>query len=192
MPAGLQYNHLAHVDKAALFHVSHPSIETCKQNQVQCRHAEHQINQGAMLLCIKSCRCWPGSSGRACVGLSCQGLQSTPMDWMDCRCWAGPVRLAVLGGRPKAGLCCCLGSCSAAVGCSWSGSLSCMTGCVALEVQAQPSAQASAAVSEPRLRLKDTEMSRGCDVLPGQANITKSQGLMSSRCCPARHRSVLK
>ena len=42
------------------------------------------------------------------------------------------------------------------------------------EVQAKPSAQASAAVSQPsRIRFKDIEVSRGCDLLYGQVSAPK-------------------
>ena len=44
-----------------------------------------------------------------------------------------------------------------------------------VEVQAKPSAQASAAVSQPsRIRFKDIEVSRGCDLLYGQVSAPKS------------------
>ena len=43
------------------------------------------------------------------------------------------------------------------------------------EVQAKLSAQASAAVSQPsRIRFKDIEVSRGCDLLYGQVSAQKS------------------
>ena len=43
------------------------------------------------------------------------------------------------------------------------------------EVQAKPSAQASAAVSQPScIRFKDIEVSRGCDLLSGQVSAPTS------------------
>ena len=42
------------------------------------------------------------------------------------------------------------------------------------EVEAKPSAQASAALSHPsRICFKDIEVSRGCDLLPGQVSSQK-------------------
>ena len=45
------------------------------------------------------------------------------------------------------------------------------------EVQAKPCAQASAAVSQPsRIRFKDIEVSRGCDLLHGQVQLPREEG----------------
>ena len=59
------------------------------------------------------------------------------------------------------------------------------------EIQAKPSAQASAALSQPsRIRFKDIEVSRGCDLLGWAGElfkVTKSQG----RRGPCPHAIVL-